>query len=85
MKWIEEMNEDVKHIIDAFALTILSILGLDRFATGVDIVPLTATWRTIAMDWILFASAVCTFIWLFFRAVDVIVERIEKFKAWRKK
>ena len=75
MKFISKMNEELKHIFDAAALTLLSILGIDRIATSVSIAPVTATWREIALDYILFASAVCTFIWLFFRAVDVIIEK----------
>jgi hypothetical protein len=80
--YLKRMNEDLKQIFDAASLTFLSILGIDKFAASVNIISAPTTWREIAMDYILFASAVCTFIWLFFRAMDTVMEKFRQAQGW---
>jgi hypothetical protein len=75
MKFIGEMSDDWKHLLDAWSIGIMSLLGIRKIATSIDAISVVPGWREIALDYILFASAVCTFIWLFFRAVDVIYEK----------
>jgi hypothetical protein len=80
--YLKRMNEDLKQIFDAASLTFLSILGIDKFAASVNIISAPTTWREIAMDYILFASAFCTFIWLFFRAMDTLMEKFRQAQGW---
>ena len=81
--------ENWKNLADALALTLMTILGLDKIVlTNVDILHYTSMfatsthWTDVSMKYFLWGSAVCTFIWLFFRAVDVVVEKVKQIRNW---
>jgi hypothetical protein len=84
--------ENWKNLADAFAITIMTMLGLDRIVlNNADFIPFhsifatsTTHWTDVSIKYFLWGSAVCTFVWLFFRAVDVIVEKVQQVKKWYK-
>lgn len=92
IKMIEKMIPDNwKNLFDALALTIMTMLGLDRIVfENINFLNyssyfLTGThWTDVSMKYFLWGSAVCTFVWLFFRAVDVIVEKCQQVRKWYK-
>jgi hypothetical protein len=84
--------ENWKNLADAMAITIMTMLGLDKIVLdNIDVLPFhpifmtsTTHWTDISMKYFLWGSAVCTFVWLFFRAVDVVVAKVQQVKKWYK-
>lgn len=87
---IEKMiPENWKNLADAFAITFMAMFGLDKIVfENMSIFQyhsffmVQANWVEISMQWFLWGSALCTFVWLFFRMIDTIVEKVNQVKKW---
>lgn len=76
--WIREVGDSIAAMSIALGVTIKTSDFFNLFT----IVP---SWREVAMNNIALLTALFTLVWVFFRAVDTVMEKRKQFIEWRKK
>jgi hypothetical protein len=80
--YLKRMSEEIKSIGDAISGTAIALGVTIKSADFLQIMPSLPTWREVAMDNIAFLIALFTLVWVFFRAVDTVIEKIRQAQGW---
>lgn len=79
---VEKMPQHLKEVGDAIAGTAIALGVTVKSADFLNIMPALPSWREVAMDNIAFLIAVFTLVWVFFRAVDTVHEKVKQAQRW---